>query len=175
MHCFFHSPINTQSITLSVVQSSQQLLFCSAQGYNFYSVPSSRPRKIKFIRFAVPCTCTLTLFLLGQMVDWFRVTAIVSLVRSSGLTWSWICIVRRHLKEVNEVVHRPKLQTIISIATAHPFAPRPLPLPQDMTAKLASSQPRTSVDFLVIPPKHIHAPPSNSTIFSSQQRKHSKL
>ena len=133
-------------------------------------MPSSCAPKIKFIRFAVPCTCTITLFLLGQMVDWFRVTAIVSLVRSSGLTWSWICIVRRHLKEVNEVVHRPKLQTIISIATAHPFAPRPLPLPQDMTAKLAQ---RTSVDFLVIPPKP--HPTKQLNHFSSQQRKHSKL
>ena len=55
---------------------------------------------------------------------WFKITAIVSLLRSSGLTWLWICIVRRHLKEVNEIAHRPKLQTIISIASAHPFAPR---------------------------------------------------
>ena len=55
---------------------------------------------------------------------WFKITAIVSLLRSSGLTWSWICIVRRHLNEVNQIAHRPKLQTIISIASAHPFAPR---------------------------------------------------
>ena len=64
-------------------------------------------------------------FLFPILLDWFRVTAIVSLVRALLLTWSWICIVRRHLKEVSEIVQRPKLQTFISIATAHPFAPRP--------------------------------------------------
>lgn len=59
------------------------------------------------------------------LLDWFLVSSLVSLLRTSILTWSWICIVRRHLKEVTEIVQRPKLQTIISIATAHPFAPRP--------------------------------------------------
>ena len=57
--------------------------------------------------------------------DWFRVTALVTLIRSSILTWAWVYVVRRHLKEVNDIGQRPKLQTIISIATAHPFSPRP--------------------------------------------------
>ena len=29
------------------------------------------------------------------------------------------------MKEISEIVQKPKLQTIISIATAHPFTPRP--------------------------------------------------
>ena len=48
-------------------------------------------------------------------VGWFRLTSVIELIRSSFLTYAWICIVRRHLKEVNEIVQRPKLQTIISI------------------------------------------------------------
>ena len=69
--------------------------------------------------------------------DWFRVTALVTLIRSSILTWAWVYVVRRHLKEVNDISQRPKLQTIISIATAHPFSPRP---PEEILEIVASTK-----------------------------------
>ena len=69
--------------------------------------------------------------------DWFRVTALVTLIRSSFLTWAWVYVVRRHLKEVNDIGQRPKLQTIISIATAHPFSPRP---PEEILEIVASTK-----------------------------------
>ena len=69
--------------------------------------------------------------------DWFRVTAFVTLIRSSFLTWAWVYVVRRHLKEVNDIGQRPKLQTIISIATAHPFSPRP---PEEILEIVASTK-----------------------------------
>lgn len=47
------------------------------------------------------------------------------LLRSTLLTYAWVVLVRRHMKEVSEMVDRPRLQTIISIMTAHPFTPKP--------------------------------------------------
>lgn len=58
--------------------------------------------------------------------DWFRLAASLGIIRSSLLTWFWICVVRRHQKKINsEMSQRPRLLTLISMVTAHPFTPRP--------------------------------------------------
>ena len=121
-------------LDLSSPNIRQKYLFYTSCCHFFFSSPSPRGtvlyiwncvRKRLNLSYdpkvAAGWAVTLAFLLLPH---WFKITAIVSLLRSSGLTWSWICIVRRHLKEVNEIAHRPKLQTIISIASAHPFASR---------------------------------------------------
>ena len=90
----------------------------------------------------------------------FIPAGVVCVLRAVFLTYAWILLVRRHLKdrrkydshktkctaclhfeschrgsvdiifecsllqEVSEMVNRPRLQTILSIMTAHPFSPR---------------------------------------------------
>ena len=54
----------------------------------------------------------------------FIPAGVACVVRAAFLTYAWIMLVRRHLKEVSELVNRPRLQTILSIMTAHPFSPR---------------------------------------------------
>ena len=71
--------------------------------------------------FAICYSPSLSSFLPGL----FRYASLVCFLRSAALTWIWVRLVRRHLKEVSEMVNRPRLQTILSIMTAHPFSPRP--------------------------------------------------
>ena len=54
-----------------------------------------------------------------------KLAGLVILCRVIVLNWIWTALVRRHLKEVSEMVNRPRLQTILSIMTANPFSPRP--------------------------------------------------
>ena len=53
----------------------------------------------------------------------FIPAGVACVLRAAFLTYAWIMLVRRHLKEVSELVNRPRLQTIFSILTAHPFSP----------------------------------------------------
>lgn len=61
------------------------------------------------------------------LLDWFRVTSLVTLGRSSFLSFSWICIVRRHLKEVTLAKEKKAAKsgsravTSIAEAIARPF------------------------------------------------------